>query len=122
MTNSNIIQEVQISSNYLLPCEINNNLLQIDEYFEFIINPLRSKLNSLKKKIKEKEKILKEKEEEIEELDKKCSICFTNKSNIIFIPCGHLCMCNNCNKKYNQYNLSFCPICRSNGNRYEVYQ
>lgn len=122
MTNSNIIQEVQISSNYSLDCEINNNLMQRDGYFEFIINPLKSKLNILKKKIKEKEKKLKEKEEEIEKLEKKCSICFENKCNIVFIPCGHLCMCNVCNDKYNQYNLSLCPICRNNGDRYVVYE
>jgi len=107
---------------------INNYLSQVNNLFEFFVNPLKkiianlkNEIIKLKNEIKDKEKKIKEKEDRIEELDKKCSVCFTNKSNIIFIPCGHLCMCNNCNNRCTQYNMSFCPICRSNGTRYVVY-
>jgi len=96
---------------------IDNYLSDVNGLFEFFINPLKKTIANLKDEIK-KLKIL---EERIEELDNKCSVCFTNKSNIIFIPCGHLCMCNDCNNRYTQYNMSFCPMCRSNGTRYCVY-
>jgi len=107
---------------------INNYLSQVNGLFEFFVNPLKKTIANmknenvkLKDEIKDKEKKIKEKEDRIEELDKKCSVCFTNKSNIIFVPCGHLCMCNDCNNRCTQYNISFCPICRSNGTRYVVY-
>ena len=107
---------------------INNYLSQVNGLFEFFINPLKKtianlkdEIKKLKNEIKDKEKKIKDKEEIIEELDKKCSVCFTNKSNIIFIPCGHLYMCNDCNNRCTQYNMSFCPICRNNGTRYVVY-
>lgn len=107
---------------------INNYLSQVNGLFEFFVNPLKktianlkNEIVKLKNEIKDKEKNIKEKEDRIDELDKKCSVCFTNKSNIIFVPCGHLCMCNDCNNRCTQYNMSFCPICRSNGTRYVVY-
>ena len=121
---SNPISDSMQSNNI----NINNYLSQINGLFEFFINPLKKtianlkdEIKKLKNEIKDKEKKIKDKEERIEELDKKCSVCFTNKSNIIFIPCGHLCMCNDCNNRCTQYNMSFCPICRSNGTRYVVY-
>ena len=107
---------------------INNYLSLVNGLFEFFVNPLKktianlkNEIVKLKNEIKDKEKNIKEKEDRIGELDKKCSVCFTNKSNIIFVPCGHLCMCNDCNNRCTQYNMSFCPICRSNGTRYIVY-
>lgn len=100
---------------------INNYLSQVNGLFEFLVNPLKKTVENLKEVIKKQKNIIKEKEDRIEELDKKCSVCFTNKCKIIFIPCGHLCMCNDCNNRCRQYNMSFCPICRSNGTRYVVY-
>jgi rubrerythrin len=94
---------------------LNNYSNEINSFFNFFINPLKNTIVNLKNELKKKE-------EKIEELDKKCSICFENKSNIIFIPCGHLCICNVCNERYIQNNISFCPICRINGSRYVVYQ
>lgn len=122
---SNPINENSRQSNNV---NMNNYLSQVNGLFEFFINPLKKtianlkdEIKKLKNEIKDKEKKIKDKEERIEELDKKCSVCFTNKSNIIFIPCGHLCMCNDCNNRCTRYNMSFCPICRSNGTRYFVY-
>ena len=107
---------------------INNHISQLNCLFDFFINPLKKiiaslkdEIKKLKNEIKDQEKNIKDKEEKIGELDKKCSVCFTNRSNIIFIPCGHLCMCTECNNRCAQYNMSFCPICRSNGTRYVVY-
>jgi hypothetical protein len=37
----------------------------------------------------------------------KCSICFENNSNIVIIPCGHVCSCSKCSN-----NIFFCPVCR----------
>lgn len=38
-----------------------------------------------------------------------CVVCMENDVNVIFLPCGHLCCCNNC-----QTSLNECPMCRSN--------
>ena len=40
---------------------------------------------------------------------KTCKICFENDSNILFLPCAHLCSCSKCSE-----NLTKCPICRRN--------
>lgn len=38
-----------------------------------------------------------------------CVVCMENDVNVIFLPCGHLCCCNNC-----QISLIDCPMCRCN--------
>jgi len=37
-----------------------------------------------------------------------CKICMGFQHNIVFIPCGHLCCCENCSGK-----ITHCPICRA---------
>lgn len=37
-----------------------------------------------------------------------CVICLENKCNIIFLPCGHVCACWNC-----EAGLTECPLCRA---------
>jgi hypothetical protein len=37
-----------------------------------------------------------------------CCVCMDAEANIVFIPCGHLCSCQECSKE-----ISFCPICRT---------
>ncbi|XP_064643940.1 death-associated inhibitor of apoptosis 1-like [Lineus longissimus] len=55
---------------------------------------------SLESKILEKEnRELKDK--------KMCKICYERDANIVFIPCGHLVVCENCNIRINE-----CPLCR----------
>ena len=39
-----------------------------------------------------------------------CCICLTNPSNIIFTDCGHICICNLCNKNIVELK---CPLCRT---------
>ena len=39
-----------------------------------------------------------------------CIICFENKSNILFLECFHLCVCNVCDSK-GRFNK--CPLCRT---------
>jgi hypothetical protein len=36
-----------------------------------------------------------------------CCVCMDAEANIIFIPCGHLCSCQECSKE-----ISFCPMCQ----------
>ena len=36
-----------------------------------------------------------------------CKICFNNKLNVVFDPCGHFCTCIDCAQ-----NIETCPICR----------
>ncbi len=44
-----------------------------------------------------------------------CVVCLNEKSEIIFVPCGHKCVCDECisiqhNKKI--FKLLICPLCR----------
>ena len=38
-----------------------------------------------------------------------CIICFENKSNILYLECLHVCVCNVCDSK-GRFNK--CPLCR----------
>ena len=37
----------------------------------------------------------------------KCCICYENNVNVIFLPCGHICCCENCT-----LSIIKCPLCR----------
>uniref|UniRef100_H2Z945 RING-type domain-containing protein n=1 Tax=Ciona savignyi TaxID=51511 RepID=H2Z945_CIOSA len=39
--------------------------------------------------------------------ERKCKICLDRVSNIVFVPCGHLCCCSECAD-----GMKKCPICR----------
>ena len=39
-----------------------------------------------------------------------CVICLSTKPNVLFCECGHLCICNECNKTIK---LNVCPVCRT---------
>ena len=39
-----------------------------------------------------------------------CIICFENKSNILYLECLHVCVCNSCDRKGK---FTKCPICRT---------
>ncbi len=38
-----------------------------------------------------------------------CCICLNNRSNILFLPCNHIYMCQDC---INLQNFTNCPICQ----------
>lgn len=50
-------------------------------------------------------------------MEESCVICFSDRPEIIFLPCGHFCMCSGCYGVY-KTGLSYCriadmcPICR----------
>lgn len=51
------------------------------------------------------------------ERQKKCVICWERKVEVIFVPCGHSCLCLFCSKQADLMAESYndqCPICRSN--------
>ena len=41
--------------------------------------------------------------------DELCIICFQEKRNIAFLPCGHFCICQTCCQKYKD---NKCLVCR----------
>jgi len=45
--------------------------------------------------------------EKVEE--KECKICMDAEINVVLVPCGHLCVCQNCSKVLN----GRCPICKT---------
>ena len=42
-----------------------------------------------------------------------CIVCMEVNSEIIFIPCAHRCVCNNCYQEIKKIK-NCCPICRQN--------
>lgn len=44
--------------------------------------------------------------------NKQCIICLSEKREYLIIPCGHLCLCQNCKKNFKKRD-SKCPICRN---------
>jgi len=40
---------------------------------------------------------------------KACVLCLDKEKNILFVPCGHLCVCEACSAAVGQ-----CPLCRAN--------
>ena len=69
---------------------------------------LNSKPN---KKIINAETILKE---------DKCVICLTNPSSILFCNCGHICVCEECNKT--RESLEKCPICKTENTNLRIIE
>ncbi|CAF4782461.1 unnamed protein product [Pieris macdunnoughi] len=43
-------------------------------------------------------------------VDGECVICMECKSQVVFVPCGHMCCCQSCSQK----DITSCPMCRSN--------
>ena len=53
-------------------------------------------------------------EEESDDSDEKdlCCICMENKSESVFVPCGHRCVCFNCGDNIIKSQNKKCPICQ----------
>ena len=49
-----------------------------------------------------------------EEVDSFCKICMCNPSNIVIVPCNHLCMCGDCFLEFLKQDRKdvTCPVCR----------
>ena len=44
--------------------------------------------------------------------NKECTICMSVDSNTIIMPCGHMCVCDDCGKSLKNSNHCMCPVCR----------
>ena len=49
-----------------------------------------------------------------------CRICMSEESRMIFIPCGHLVMCEECSKKYNKDKCIYCR--KEPSSLYKIYK
>lgn len=79
------------------------NKLMCSPDVKFFYNNLSScNLEKLKEELKEEEV----KDESL------CNVCFTNKKNCVFIPCGHIAACFEC-----AHPLNKCPLCRKEINQ-----
>lgn len=47
-----------------------------------------------------------------QEQDKECTICMSKESDTIIMPCGHLCVCNECGEQIRVSKHNMCPVCR----------
>ena len=71
------------------------------EELELRLSNLKNELESYQNKAKTTNKCKKE---------ETCCICLSNPSNVIFTDCGHICICENCNKSIIELK---CPLCRT---------
>lgn len=92
--------------------EIINNY-ETEVYYKHIQN-LRKTLGILEYKIKKKRIKLNEisNQEYINNQNNNCPICLNGPKTHIIIPCGHICLCENCSFKIMDINKS-CPICNT---------
>lgn len=98
------------ASNSHLPEETLNNSVQRKNILQKIFRTVNSLPDKclFGKKLPEKRKIeLLQKELEAERDKHACIICCDKPRNILFHPCRHLCVCDNCSS-----NLDSCPVCR----------
>eukprot|EP01083_Nonionella_stella_P146666 461589_1 len=64
----------------------------------------------LSKQCENTKQLMENKEQEQEqELDDECVVCFAKSRSHVCVPCGHLCICQDCVSIINQR----CPLCRS---------
>ena len=88
----------------------------------YIITPTGIHITSLPyREVEAEEEDSGEKNEETEEKEQiinadqifkseECVICLTNPPNVLFCNCGHLCICEECDKTKS---LKNCPICKT---------
>lgn len=91
------IQDLQNQNNSL------NNLLKIND---ITIKNKQDNINLLKNQIQQTNLINQQLEKKA-----KCVVCFTEESNTL-LPCGHLCLCAQCELHIRAYSNRKCPICR----------
>jgi hypothetical protein len=72
---------------------------------------MRVTISILTKTIAELETMRKPRECTVFKKEEKCVICLEKTTSILFIPCGHRCVCTKCNKK-----ITGCPMCRAKVN------
>ena len=41
-----------------------------------------------------------------------CAICMALTANTMFVPCRHMCVCEDCGKSFMKETKQSCPICR----------
>ena len=90
-------------------------------YIDLFVTPLKRLIANLKNNIKNLREEIVKKDQLIEELSNECCLCLMDKSQYIFIPCGHFCMCNTCTAQYKDHDFNFCPVCKRNGETFRVY-
>jgi len=87
-------QSYKIVSGELIP-ENNKELERLEDTLKLTL-----------KKVEEKKQELKVKQ--IYDDQKSCNLCMDKQKNIALMPCGHVCVCNECSES-----LIKCPVCRS---------
>ena len=83
--------EEKMTQQILLEREVNEIYKNKIDRYETILgrNEIKIKNDKLKKELS------------------KCCICYENNVNVIFLPCGHICCCENCT-----LSIIKCPLCR----------
>jgi hypothetical protein len=86
---------------------VNREITDFDQFRSYLVD-FRPLLDKKKDSVREIElKKNKKNSKDTESLDD-CIFCMSAKKNIVFIPCGHLCVCEGCS-----VNIKQCPMCRN---------
>jgi hypothetical protein len=87
------------------------------------IEQLKDLENKLKNHMKDIKTLREKKVEELtksqaqrKEEDNTCVICYERTKEMVFIPCGHICLCAKCGE-----GKTTCPICRAEGKAIKIF-
>ena len=72
----------------------------------------KPKIHAINNNQESKDKVI-DKNNETEKSEHKCIICYINQTQVIFSPCGHKCICDECYQREKK-NMEKCPYCREN--------
>jgi len=53
--------------------------------------------------------------------ESKCVVCKDDWSDIVYVNCGHLCLCEYCSLHMDAREMSECPMCRKRGGKIMIF-
>lgn len=117
-TNEEIIEILTNQFHYLIPNnEINDNVFGNTTEVVPVNTNARINILPVQREEKEEENLIQNNTLKTDNNKNKrgiCVVCDDNKSCYAILPCGHLCLCEECCRMYQQHEKDRCPLCRLN--------
>eukprot|EP00029_Vermamoeba_vermiformis_P009667 TRINITY_DN4897_c0_g1_i2.p1 TRINITY_DN4897_c0_g1~~TRINITY_DN4897_c0_g1_i2.p1 ORF type:complete len:720 (-),score=204.23 TRINITY_DN4897_c0_g1_i2:62-2221(-) len=86
------------------------------EQLKELENKLKNHLKDIKTLREKKVEELTKSQAQRKEEDNTCVICYERTKEMVFIPCGHICLCAKCGE-----GKTTCPICRAEGKAIKIF-